>query len=567
VEAVGMFALSNSMLLDFRSLVAGEPPVLKTFHVQNPCPYDMRVAWKMFNYARPDLPGAEQPWVFCDLEVAREAVRVKLGLRSYEPASPEDVRYRVEPTDTVVKSGQSVGFRVYYQSDQSGKFCSYLQGTQTVLHGDQHPLTVKLWEKLPHDEEDAAESTVSTSRPGSGSLLESAKPGGAGENEHVAGLEAQLEGRQEGGGDGPRDAAGEVAGEEEQGEAESPRSSVQDEARAPAGASPSTAHKPPRTRARPSADELAQAEKTMVLRGAFHPHAGAPLIPMSKLTVGLEALSLKPYLEPDDRKQMYFRLFSCNPLAHAQYHRKLTLTNLFNAPLTFTLSCKRPWAIVEFDHSVPQAPPLEEPLYTPFGFATQIHTLPPRESVEVSLDFKTPEEVLECNPDETEDLKFTSNVVAIFQPLGVEQFLPLTADYLFPAITVAVTKLSTASLSSKNCMDFGMVHLQAPRKLHLTLTNPTVVPAKWKLEGPAEADGYTVSPVSGLIEGHGLGFPQSTVIEVTFLPQAVKTFKRELVFTCKRGRSCSIVVEGQGTIDEVMETAYDRPRAWGLKYG
>lgn len=62
---------------------------------------DMRVAWRMFNYARPDLPGAEQPWVFCDLEVAREAVRVKLGLRSYEPASPEDVRYRVEPTDTV----------------------------------------------------------------------------------------------------------------------------------------------------------------------------------------------------------------------------------------------------------------------------------------------------------------------------------------------------------------------------------------------------------------------------------------------------------------------------------
>lgn len=44
VEAVGMFALSNSMLLDFRSLVAGEPPVLKTFHVQNPCPYGARAS-------------------------------------------------------------------------------------------------------------------------------------------------------------------------------------------------------------------------------------------------------------------------------------------------------------------------------------------------------------------------------------------------------------------------------------------------------------------------------------------------------------------------------------------
>jgi len=88
----------------------------------------------------------------------------------------------------------------------------------------------------------------------------------------------------------------------------------------------------------------------------------------------LQALSLRPHLEPDDRKQMTSVLHACNPLSHSQYHRHVTLTNLYGTPLTFMLACKRPWKIGAQEPSVPQKPPLEEPLHTPHGFAKQVRT-------------------------------------------------------------------------------------------------------------------------------------------------------------------------------------------------
>ena len=54
---------------------------------------------------------------------------------------------------------------------------------------------------------------------------------------------------------------------------------------------------------------------------------------------------------------------------------------------------------------------------------------------------------------------------------------------------------------------------------------------------------------------------------MTFKPRRAKDFKRTLVFRTKKGRSCSIVVEGVGSIDETDETSWDRPRAWDQKYG
>jgi hypothetical protein len=75
----------------------------------------------------------------------------------------------------------------------------------------------------------------------------------------------------------------------------------------------------------------------VVLRGCFHPFAGAPRVPMARLHVDLRALSLKPHLEPDDRKQMVSVLHACNPPSHSQYHRHVTLTNLYNTPLTYVV--------------------------------------------------------------------------------------------------------------------------------------------------------------------------------------------------------------------------------------
>jgi hypothetical protein len=103
-----------------------------------------------------------------------------------------------------------------------------------------------------------------------------------------------------------------------------------------------------------------------------------------------------------------------------------------------------------------------------------VHTLPPRESVDVHLAFVPAEEYQECDPAEQDDLHFTSNLVAIFQPLGLEQLLPLSADYVYPTLTVALHKRSTASLSTPNCMEFGLVHLHAPRtmKVRVVLNFP-----------------------------------------------------------------------------------------------
>ena len=50
----------------------------------------------------------------------------------------------------------------------------------------------------------------------------------------------------------------------------------------------------------------------------------------------------------------------------------------------------------------------------------QIYTLPPREAVEVALDFVTPEQTQEADPDATEDLTFNSNLVCLFRPMYPE---------------------------------------------------------------------------------------------------------------------------------------------------
>ena len=66
----------------------------------------------------------------------------------------------------------------------------------------------------------------------------------------------------------------------------------------------------------------------------------------------------------------------------------------------------------------------------------------------------------------------------------------------------------------------------------------------------------------GTLEGRGQGFPKTQVVEVTFLPPRAAPFARDIEFTCRSGRSCVVRVEGEGTVDEVLETAMDRPRAW-----
>jgi hypothetical protein len=98
--------------------------------------------------------------------------------------------------------------------------------------------------------------------------------------------------------------------------------------------------------------------------------------------------------------------------------------------------------------------------------------------------------------------------------------------------------------------------------MQVVLSNPSLATCYWQVEGDATQHGYTVSPARGILEGRGQGFAKTQVVEVTFSPAAAQPFARDLSFVCKRGRPCVIRVEGEGTVDEMMETAMDRPRAW-----
>jgi hypothetical protein len=114
---------------------------------------------------------------------------------------------------------------------------------------------------------------------------------------------------------------------------------------------------------------------------------------------------------------------------------------------------------------------------------------------------------------------------------------------------------------------WGVLTVQARRVLTVTLTNPAVVSAAWFLDGPAEAKNFTVLQVKGLLEGRGLAYPLTTVVEVAFHPPQAQAYARTLVFKTKKGRSCAIILQGEGSIDENDETSWERPRAWDQKYG
>jgi hypothetical protein len=609
--------------------------------VHNPGPCDVRVRWTVFNYARQPMTYAGQtddaePWVTAGLRVKHGRVRVTLDLFAYEATDAKDQQYTVEPAEAVVKAGQSSAFKVAFKSMQPGRFCSFLRGEQMIMHDECEPVTFKVWERLPRGYESSSDEGESDAE--EQEAVEAAQAAPAREEDGVGAGEGAEEQRA---GSASASETGQDewnAGRHEDGDGEAliggsdtvPPYRTEDLATINPdenGSLTSTwrrsggerGERGPRPQPRYTLGELAAADKDVLLRGCFHPFAAAPRVPMTRLHVNLEALSLRPHLEPDDRKQMTFVLHACNPLSHSQYHRHVTLTNLYATPLTFMLACKRPWKIAAQEPSVPQKPPLVEPLHTPHGFAkqvraltlfgpshthtqhsatvrplqtpqrtpthththtgsrcvrdvrlsaqasqrvAQVHTLPPRESVDVHLAFVPAEEYQECDPAEQEDLHFTSNLVAIFEPLGLEQLLPLSADYVYPTLTVAVHKKSTASLSTPNCMEFGLVHVHAPRTMKVVLSNPSLATCYWKVEGDATQHGFTVSPARGTLEGRGQGYAKTQVVEVTFLPPAAQPFARDIEFVCKRGRPCVIRVEGEGTVDEMMETALDRPRAW-----
>ena len=119
-------------------------------------------------------------------------------------------------------------------------------------------------------------------------------------------------------------------------------------------------------------------------------------------------------------------------------------------------------------------------------------------------------------------------------------------------------------------MDFGEVHVAAPRTLRLTLVNPTRVDAEWFVEqleadysplGPKEsapsALPFVVSPAHGVIPGKARSIPHKVTVDVTLRTSEARRYLTKLRFRVRAGRGCAVACAGMGSFDETVEAGYN----------
>jgi len=286
--------------------------------VHNPAPYDVRVRWTVFNYARQPMTYVGEtddgePWVTASLRVKHGRVRVTLDLFAYEADGTDgaDQQYTVEPPEAVVKAGQPAAFKVAFKSMQPGRFCSFLRGEQMIMHDEAQPVSFKVWERLPRGYE-------SSSDEGESDVEEDADAAAA-----AAAVEAAGRGGDEGAGAGEGDTEEQRAGsasvsERGQGEEREEQGDGEGDTLIGGGDTASAyrtedlatinldetgndstltstgrrrrvdGERTIRPQPRYTLGELAAADKDILLRGCFHPFAGAPRVPMTRLHVNLQ---------------------------------------------------------------------------------------------------------------------------------------------------------------------------------------------------------------------------------------------------------------------------------------
>ena len=203
--------------------------------------------------------------------------------------------------------------------------------------------------------------------------------------------------------------------------------------------------------------------------------------------MGLRARSIVPHLDMDNKEQLLFRCHSSDPLEHPSYRHMVVLSNLYNAPLRFCVYTQAPFSITALAPSVPQARGAAEG----DKFHQAVFELPPRENLNVEVQFEPPEE--ELGEGALSDPRFAGKLVAFFihdpeaayhevvtsTPAEMTQSLPLVAEHVVPRLTC-----------SHDTVRFRRVHPTAPRAMEVTLTNPTTADAEWeaRLVTAAEAE-------------------------------------------------------------------------------
>ena len=317
----------------------------------------------------------------------------------------------------------------------------------------------------------------------------------------------------------------------------------------------------------------------------FHPFAGPPPQPLEPLVVDLRATSIVPRLDTDNTEQLLFRCHSSDPLEHTSYRHTVVLSNLHNAPLSFCVRTQAPFCITNLAPSVAQ----DRAQADGGAFHEAVFELPPRENLNVEVQFEPPEGGLArggagatrgADGSQEQDPRFAGELMVYFtnDPKAAYnevvtatheemlQSLPLVADYVVPRLTC-----------SHDTVRFRQVHPGAPREIEVTLTNPTTADAEWEARlvmmdehvragAGASEDGestasragteptFCLQPAFGHIPGRGLGMPRTQKVTIAFTPQEEKPYEAAVVFTARRGRSITVDVSGAGSFAEALES-------------
>ncbi|KXZ45748.1 hypothetical protein GPECTOR_51g734 [Gonium pectorale] len=248
-----------------------------------------------------------------------------------------------------------------------------------------------------------------------------------------------------------------------------------------------------------------------MLSGTFHPHAGAPAAPLEPLRVELSAASLPCRLEPDGLEELKWRVTSIHqPASHPSFVHCVTLSNTQGCAQVFSLGVEGPWDLLSASTSVPQDPVAYRGTSRMLGQAESTGRLggspadggtlflPPRESVDVTLRFmpgkgdwealpvrfaqmQAKQRIVETTTDYT-----SSGALTVAFANGDTQRLQLRAEMLHPKLLVNPRKLN-----------FGRVHLQSPKELFVTLSNPTNVDAAWAVTVEGHKPRFPTLPGAG----------------------------------------------------------------------
>ncbi|EEH60283.1 uncharacterized protein MICPUCDRAFT_50355 [Micromonas pusilla CCMP1545] len=304
------------------------------------------------------------------------------------------------------------------------------------------------------------------------------------------------------------------------------------------------------------------------INDAFHFTSAGPPMQMKPLLVRMQATAFSPRLTVDERENFRWRCYSPVDVSDGSYYKSVTLTNAWAKPLGFKMSIGGPFEITDVVSSVPQLAFDRETSFVacararaaakvskpPPKISDVDFVLPAEENVHVTMRFVPPE------PDEDDfgnpihdDATLDGGLVLDYDngTRDVQTF-KLLCEYLHPALEVNVQEI-----------DFGKVHCAAKTlsARRLTLTNTGEADAEWAMHFPRwmhrvgmAGSVFECVPASGIIPGTGPhGKPRSVEIEILLDAKKPERYASALTFKPRLGRGCSVVVQGEGTLDEEYE--------------